>query len=84
MAVRIRRSGVIVCAAMHPEREGDTYIDDGLHYELAVERRLLVTEPMTLPEDVGLGGHARHGEWWWRGMAPENAEIDPFYVRELE
>lgn len=70
MAVRIRASGKIVCAAMHAALPGDTYIDDGLHYELAVERKVLVTEPMEL--------HKRSGEWWWRGQAP--ATTDPFYL----
>ena len=71
MAVRIRRSGEIVCAAMHPAEDGDTYIDDGLHYELSVEKRVLVTEPMEL--------HAKSGRWWWRGQAP--ATTDPFYLQ---
>jgi hypothetical protein len=46
MAVRIRKSGEIVCAAMHPEEPGDTYLNDGLHYKLAVELGALVSEPM--------------------------------------
>lgn len=82
MAVRIRRSGKILCAAMHPEEPGDTYIDDGLAYMLSAERKVLVTEPMTLPLSVGLGGHARHGEWWWSGQVPERAEIDLFYTSD--
>src|SRR5438270_589601 len=45
---------------MHPEQEGDRYIDDGLHYRLAVELRVLVTEPMILEEGEGLGGHSNH------------------------
>ena len=48
MAVRIRESGLILCAAMHPAEPGDTYIDDGLHYTLSVESKVLVTEPMEL------------------------------------
>lgn len=80
MAVRIRASGAIVCAAMHPERPGDTYIHDGVSYLLSVEHRLIVTEPMWLPPGVGLGGHGRHGLWWWRNNVPPGASIDPFYV----
>lgn len=48
MAVRIRKGGKIVCAAMNPKRQGDIYIDDGLHYYLSVEQKLLVTEPYRL------------------------------------
>jgi hypothetical protein len=46
MAVRIRKNGRIFCAAMNPPEDGDTYIDDGLHYKLSVENKMLVTEPM--------------------------------------
>jgi hypothetical protein len=72
MAVRIRKDGRILCAAMHEAKEGDTYIDDGLHYHLSVEKKVLVTEP-----------HERHkesGEWWWKGNAPET--VDPFYLND--
>jgi hypothetical protein len=62
MAVRIRKSGEIVCAAMFPKEDGDTYIDDGLHYELAVIRQLLITD-----ED-----HFQHGLWWWAGQKEIN------------
>ena len=71
MAVRIRESGVIVCAAMHPEMPGDTYIDDGLHYRLSVEYRVLVSEPME--------SHRNDGLWWWRNEVPPGRMIDPFY-----
>lgn len=69
-----------MCAAMHPLKPGDTYLDDGTHYLLSVEKRVLVTEPMSLP---GGGGHGSHGLWWWRGQAPWWAEIDPFYLEAL-
>lgn len=36
MALRIRYTGEIYCAAHTEEQEGDTYIDDGLHYTLSV------------------------------------------------
>ena len=35
MALRIRKDGAVVCAAMTFEKEGDTYLDDGIHYALA-------------------------------------------------
>ena len=71
MAVRIRENGRILCAAMHPEEPGDTYLHDGLHYKLSVELRALVTEPHER--------HRVHGEWWWRDGVPWYVEIDAFY-----
>lgn len=68
MALRVRADGRVLCAAMHPPELGDVYIDDGLHYRLSVEARVLVTEPMH--SDAGRGGHERHGEWWWHGQVP--------------
>ena len=70
MAVRIRQTGEILCAAMHHELPGDCYVDDGLHYELSVQRKILVTEPMEL--------HEKSGRWWWKGQHPPTT--DPFYL----
>lgn len=44
MAVRWRKSGKIVCAAESIKQEGDTYIDDRLHYKLHTELRVLKTK----------------------------------------
>lgn len=66
-----------MCAAMHPEEPGDVYLDDGVSYALSVEFKVLGTEPM---DHGGRGGHAQHGEWWWRGQAPPDVTIDPFYI----
>lgn len=77
MAVRIRRTGEILCAAQHPAEDGDIYLDDGQHYRLSVEEKLLVTEPMNLPNGRG---HAAHGQWWWINAIPSGVEIDPFYL----
>ena len=74
MAVRIRKDGRILCAAYHEKQEGDIYIDDGLHYYLAVEKRILVSEPMRLKG--GRGGHKKHGEWWWINEIPEDVTIE--------
>lgn len=74
MALRIRSDGQVLCAAIHPEEPGDAYLDDGVHYALAVTYRVLVTEPMP--------AHARHGQWWWKGQEPEDAKIDPFYYAD--
>ena len=68
MALRIRKDGRILCAAMHPEEPGDTYIHDGLHYTLSVEERVLVTEPMER--------HELRGEWWWAGNVPADVIIE--------
>ena len=71
MAVRIRKDGRIFCAAMTPSEPGDTYIDDSLHYELGVVRKLLVSEPAEQ--------HRETAEWWWRWSVPAHVQIDPFY-----
>ena len=76
MSLRIRTDGAIVCAAMHPPLPDDVYIHDGVSYVLSVERRIVVTEPMHLPDGVGMGGHAKHGLWWWRGEAPASARLE--------
>jgi hypothetical protein len=78
MAVRVREDGKVLCAAMHPALPGDTYLHDGLHYMLSVDLRVLVTEPMH--SDAGRGGHAVHGEWWWRHTLPSDVRIDTFYM----
>lgn len=76
MSLRIRESGQVVCAAMHPPEPGDVYVHDGVSYQLTVEHGLLVTEPWELPLGVGLGGHSNHGLWWWRGEEPSGARIE--------
>lgn len=73
MALRVRRDGRILCAAIHSEELGDTYIDDSLHYEMSVIHKVIGTEPMEK--------HKIHGQWWWMGNVPEGIEIDPFYRR---
>jgi hypothetical protein len=61
MAVRVRKDGRILCAAMHPAEPGDVYIDDGVHYQLSVIAEVLVTDEHHLDKD-GVKGH---GQWWW-------------------
>ena len=68
MALRIRKDGRIFCAAIHGAEEGDTYLDDDLHYRLSVVARVLVTEPHEK--------HMQHGEWWWSGNVPEGVEAE--------
>jgi hypothetical protein len=71
MALRIRKDGRILCAAMHRAEPGDTYIHDGLHYQLSVEEKVLVTEPHEQ--------HKLRGEWWWAGNVPEGITPADFY-----
>lgn len=71
MAVRIRKDGTILCAAMHPAEPGDTYIPDGLHYQLSVIEKVLVAEPWDQ--------HQHCGQWWWAGNVPAGIGIDAFY-----
>jgi hypothetical protein len=71
MALRVRQDGRILCAAIHPKEDGDTYIDDGLHYQMSVIHKVLVTEPMEKHKD--------RGEWWWHNNVPAGIEIDTFY-----
>jgi hypothetical protein len=61
MALRIRKDGKILCAAMHPRQRGDTYIDDGLHYQMSVVHKVIWTDDNHLDSKNKKG----HGEWWW-------------------
>lgn len=71
MSLRIRKDGRILCAAIHPEEPGDTYIDDGLHYIMSVERKVIGTEEHE--------AHMKSGQWWWIGNIPAGIYIDDFY-----
>lgn len=72
MALRIRKDGRIMCAAMHPKMEGDTYIPDGLHYQMSVINKVIGTECHE--------NHSINGEWWWVGNIPNGIVIDNFYL----
>ena len=75
MALRIRKNGVILCAAMHKAEDGDVYINDGVHYYLSVIMKIIVTEPMDFHKD--------RGEWWWKWNVQKGIKIANFYL-ELE
>jgi hypothetical protein len=75
MSLRIRLDGRIFCAALNAEEEGDVYIDDDLHYELSVVKRVLVTTEITYHMANG-------GEWWWRGREPKDVPIYWLYYEE--
>lgn len=57
MSVRWRNygRGELICGAKSESFEDDTYIDDALHYKLAVELRVLI--PDINEKDNGL--------WYW-------------------
>ena len=67
MAIRVRSDGTMWCAALTEALDGDTYIDDGLHYEMSVQHGVIVALPM--PE------HKAHPQWWWVSSAPDNADF---------
>ncbi len=73
MALRIRKDGRILCAAMHAVEDGDTYIDDGLHYEMSVIHGVIVAEEQEL--------HQFSGEWWWAKNVPEGVKADMWAVK---
>ena len=75
MAVRIRKDGKVLCAAMFGEEDGDLYLNDEIHYYLSVIAKVLVTELYDL--------HSTHGKWWWSNSVPEGVNIDPFYKEKL-
>ena len=72
MALRIRLDGRILCAALNGAEEGDVYINDGIHYQLSVEEKVLVTTENDYHMTNG-------GEWWWKGREPKGVLIDKFY-----
>ncbi len=55
MAIRWRKDGRLVCAAMSEAEEGDTYIGDRLAYRLGVELKVIVADP----------NHKANGMWYW-------------------
>ena len=74
MAIRVRKDGTMWCAALTEAQEGDTYIDDGLHYRMSVDHGVIVALPM--PE------HVAHCQWWWAHAAPP--EADRKFVKPTE
>ena len=62
MAIRWRKDGRLFCAAMSKPEEGDTYIDDRLHYQLAV-----VTKSIKADDN-----HDETGLWHW--VLPSSVE----------
>ena len=55
MAIRWRKDGTLICAAMSEPEEGDIYIDDRRTYELAIVRGVIIADP----------DHKKNGLWHW-------------------
>lgn len=55
MSIRWRENGDLICAAMSSEQEGDTYINDRLHYQLTVISKAVIA-------DIN---HENNGLWHW-------------------
>ena len=73
MALRIRKDGKVLCAALNGPEDGDTYLHDGIHYNLSVVEKVLVT---TENEHHMKNG----GQWWWKGQQPKSVIIEEFYL----
>lgn len=68
MAIRVRADGTMWCAALTKEKPGDTYIEDDLHYEMSVEKAVIVALPA--PQ------HESHPQWWWMAQAPFPVDVE--------
>lgn len=44
MSLRWRKDGPLLCGAKSEPKEGDTYIDDRLHYQLSVTKAVMPHE----------------------------------------
>lgn len=65
MAVRIRKDcETILCAAKSKEMEGDCYLDDSVHYTLAVDMKILHTEPPYPDERAAHHCDENGAEYW--------------------
>lgn len=72
MSLRVRANGELLCAAKHPALPDDLrYIDDGLHYILAAEQRVLIPNH----------DEAETGKWHWRNMGEDFRKLsgDAYY-----
>jgi hypothetical protein len=68
VAVRVRRSGTILCAAQSDPEPGDVYLDDGAHYWLSRTTKLIRTDD--------------EGDTWRFVCAPppDDLVLDPGFV----
>lgn len=68
MSLRIRKSGEILCAAHTEAEEGDTYLNDEIHYYLSVLTGAIVASE----------NHSDDNLWFWNikeGEKPHYEEI---------
>lgn len=72
MALRIRKDGKVLCAALNEAQPGDSYLDDQVHYLLSCVHKVLVTTENEHHMATG-------GQWWWKGQEPANLKINSFY-----
>ncbi|MDV3508972.1 hypothetical protein CMU89_17030 [Elizabethkingia anophelis] len=63
MALRIRKTGEILCAAHTKQEEGDTYLDDNIHYFLSVLTGAIIASE----------NHFEDNLWYWN-ILPEQQE----------
>lgn len=73
MAIRVRKDGSMICAAHSAPEPGDTYIDDGLHYEMSQVHGVITSHPM--PE------HEADPRWWWKGQSGQLSEAQAEIAR---
>ncbi len=67
MSLRWRKTGEMVCAAKSRSRNGDTYINDRLHYELSQHQKCLVADK----------NEEKNGLWYWlHGECSRTDHID--------
>lgn len=55
MALRIRLTGEILCAAHTEAQSGDTYLNDDTHYHLSVLTEAIIASP----------NHKEDNLWFW-------------------
>ena len=64
MAIRWRKDGMLMCAAMSQPEEGDTYIDDSVHYVLSVLSHAIIADE----------NHKSNGLWYWNSHFTNKGE----------
>ena len=69
MAIRWRRSGELICAAMSQPEEDDAYIDDRVHYQLSVISMAIIAD---VNHEVNRLWHWVHDEKRNLGLRCEN------------
>jgi hypothetical protein len=65
MAIRWRKDGRMLCAATTEPEDGDTYIDDRLHYQLTVISRAIVAD---INHEENCLWHWVNGDYFIRGI----------------